>query len=75
MLQDREREAKDTQMRQSTEVRGREEEKGKMLGDIHNMIRQYKDEKKVTKAGGPMSNNKENRNLANDYSAHSSVYY
>jgi hypothetical protein len=34
------------------EIKLKDENKGKMLGDIQNMIKTYKDEKRLTKSGG-----------------------
>ncbi len=50
MINDREREAKDTAVRMSMETRYKEENKGKMLEDIHNLISKFKCDKKLNKS-------------------------
>ena len=51
LMEEREREAKDQEQRAKAEQRLKDENKGVVLGDIHNMIRNYKDEKKQQKSG------------------------
>lgn len=46
LMEEREREARDAEARNRQEQRHKDESKGVILGDIHNMIRNYKDEKK-----------------------------
>jgi hypothetical protein len=80
LLQERERDVKDSLLRQSLEAKMKEENKGKMLGDIQNMIKQYKDDKKITKSqnnlGYASSTGAQNNfNGGASYSSHSSVYY
>ena len=83
LLEERERDMKETAVRHSLEVKVKEQNKGKALDEITNMIKQFKDDKKLTKSAAiysstgayhTMSNN-QNINLENFSSAHSSVYY
>ena len=47
MMQEREKELRDVSVRERQETRHREEEKGKMLEDIQNLIKVFKEEKKA----------------------------
>ena len=51
LMEERERDRKEQEARGMLEIRSKEENKGVMLGDIQNMIKSYKDEKKMSKSG------------------------
>ncbi|CDW80672.1 kinesin motor domain containing protein [Stylonychia lemnae] len=51
LLEEREREMRDQANRLSLDLQSKSENKGVILGDIHNMIKTYKDEKKQCKSG------------------------
>lgn len=52
MMSERELEMKNNVMRQSLEVKQKDESKGKMLGEISSLIKQFKDEKKNGRING-----------------------
>ena len=50
MMSERERELKDSALRQTVELRTKEETKGRMLEDIQSLIKQFKEDKRLTKS-------------------------
>jgi chromosome segregation ATPase len=75
VLQEREREMKEGVVRQSNEEKQVTEEKGRMLGDIQNMIKTFKDDKK---GKGYLVAHKENHlspNLVNSGHSRDGGYY
>ena len=69
IMEDRERDLKDQAIEKEMTVKISQESKGKVFGEIQNMIKGFKDEKRLTKIGF-------NQPLNNSYSLHSSgIYY